>query len=182
MILHDQLMISDWCWQLWGTDSRMLCFLHQGKQKQREMSELPFGRLPHSWQCPLQLHSAVCRGPGLEQPRRGHQSRSTRLALKKSQFTVCVETEGLCMYLVQMMALTVQPLEEQTWQNLGRRHSHLFCWTVSRLVYKSSEIKSKWKTKISSIYSIILKISFITTLNNTKTQKRDKYWSCAMDW
>lgn len=37
----------------------------------------------------------------------------THLALENCQFTVYVETEALCVCLVQMMALVVQLLEEQ---------------------------------------------------------------------
>lgn len=78
------------------------------------MSELPFRCLPHGRQSPLQPRSVVHRGPGLEQLHRGHRSCSTHWAFKSCQFTIYVETEGLYVCLVQMMALAVQPLEEQT--------------------------------------------------------------------
>lgn len=52
--------------------------------------------------------------PGAEgartgQPHGGHQSQKTHLALRNHQFTVHVETKSLCMCLVQVVALALQP-------------------------------------------------------------------------
>lgn len=175
--------MSDRSWQHWGTDSWMLCFLHQGKNKPREMSELPFGCLPHSGQSLLQPRSVVHWGPGPEQPGGGHWSRRNTLGLRK-----------LPIYRLRgnWSSVRVPCPDDGSGCASARGASMKELWTKTFSLLLPDYLKSRvqifgdktqtLKIEISSIYSNILKISFTTILHNVKTWKRGKYWSCVMNW